>query len=590
MTNSSVQPTQPQVYASSTLAEVDDLLSRAQELQLSDAAGAFVLCEKALEEARRLDSSLGVGRSLYTRSRLFLQLSNPQSALADASAALLHFEALDDRWRTESTLNLLGLINSELGNLSAAHKYFLARYQLCAGRGGEAEAEAFLNLGYIHDYLGNHTDALSSYLKSQKLSSGRASSVDEARLLNNIGYSYYRLDQQTEALEHYRKALALSKADQNLYALLLDNIALALEKLGHYEHALEQQQQSLNLRKLLADKRGVSYSLDSLGSTYQKLGEVGKAQACLEQSLTLKEELSDQKGEAETLLLLGTLFLGQAQLGRALPLLQRALAAAAQSGSQDNLYKAHKALSETFKRSGHLAEALEHFEHYSEVKERVFNEVSNRTLSSLRVQFETEQAEQEREVYRLKNVELAHANAELQALNAKATNLLAQLERQAKEDALTGLSNRRHADLRLREEFARARRFNHALSVALCDIDDFKKINDTFSHHLGDEVLRVVARLFQDHVRKVDTVARYGGEEFLLLFPETSGAGAFTVCRELCQKVAAYPWGTLALGLSVTLSIGVSDDSSAVNHEKLVALADAKLYEAKRKGKNRVGC
>ena len=569
-------------------AEVDELISRAWELRFSDAEGALALCERALEEAEASTYRVGIALSLYVRCNLSLRLSNPQGALKDALAALPLFERLGDGRRTQNTLNMLGLINSELGELSEALKYYLARYHLCEGRGDEDEAEALQNLGYIHDYLGNHADSLAYNLKSWKLCTASGDRDGETRLLNNIGYSYYRLGHHEEALEHYRKALDLNGADENLRALLLDNMALAFEKLSDFENALAYQQQSLNLREAQGDKRGVSYSLDSLGSIHKALGEADEAQACLEQSLALKKALGDQKGEAETLLLLGGLFLDQEQQGRALPLLQDALLAATRSGSQDNIYGAHKALSEAFKRSGLLAEALEHHERYCEVKERVVNEASSRALGSLRVQFETEQAEREREIYRLKNVELVHANEELHRLNEQAAGLLARLERQAKEDALTGLYNRRHADARLREEFVRARRFGHALSVALCDIDNFKRINDTFSHAVGDEVLRTVARLFKGHLREVDTAARFGGEEFLLLFPETAAQGALTACDELRQRVAAFPWDEVAPGLTVTLSIGLSADTGAPDHEKLVALADAKLYEAKRSGKNQV--
>ena len=568
-------------------AEVDELISRAWELRFSDTEGALALCERALEAARRLSHQAGVALSLYVRCNLSLRLSNPQGALKDALAALPHFEALGDGRRTQNTLNMLGLISSELGELSEALHYFLARYYLCEGRGDEDEAEALQSLGYIHDYLGNHADSLAYNLKSWQLSTASGDRDGETRLLNNIGYSYYRLGQYDEALEHYRKALDLNGADENLRALLLDNMALAFEKLGDLTNALAYQQQSLSLREAQGDKRGVSYSLDSLGSIHKALGEDDEARACLERGLALKKALCDQKGEAETLLLLGGLFLDQEQPSQALPLLQGALLAATRSGSQDNIYGAHKALFEAFKREGRFAEALKHHELYCEVKERVVNEASSRALGGLRVQFETEQAEREREIYRLKNVELVHANEELHRLNEQAAGLLARLERQAKEDALTGLYNRRHADTRLREEFVRARRFGHPLSVALCDIDNFKSINDTFSHATGDEVLRVVAKLLEG-LRETDTAARYGGEEFLLLFPETAAPGAYTACDELRQRVAAYPWEAVAPGLGVTLSIGLSDDTGVPDHEKLVALADAKLYEAKHSGKDQV--
>ena len=592
------------------VAEVNDLLDRAWDVRFGDTQRALALCEKALEAAQALSYPSGVALSLYVRCNLFLRLSNPQQALKDALAALPCFEALGDGRRVENTLNMLGLISSELGDLNRALYYYLARYQLCEGRGDASEAEALQSLGYIHDYLGDHADALAYNLKSWQLRTASGNREGEAHLLNNIGYSYYRLGHFEEALEHYHKALSLGAAGrneagkneagkneaaeneagkngagENLRALVLDNMALALEKLGDFASALAYQQQSLDLREALCDKRGISYSLDSLGSIRRALGETNRARACLERSLALKKALRDLKGEAETLLLLGELYVGRPR--QALPLLQEALLAATRSGSQDNVYGAHKALSAAFKRCGLLAQALEHHERYCEVKERVFNEASSRALGSLRIRFETGQAEKEREIYRLKNVELAQANSALQALNEQAAELAARLERQAKEDALTGLYNRRYADARLGEEFVRARRFDHALSVALCDVDDFKHINDTFSHAVGDEVLRTVARLL-NQLREVDTAARYGGEEFVLLFPETAAPGAVAVCNDLRQKVAAHPWDAVAPGLAVTLSIGVSDDTSVCDCEKLVALADRKLYEAKRRGKNQV--
>ncbi len=563
--------------------EVDGLLGRAWEVRFSDPKGALALCKEALEEAQRLTCQAGVALSLYVRSDLSWRLSNPRGALADALAALPYFEALGDRQRIENTLNMLGVIYSELGELDTALHHYLARYHLCEGRGDASEAEALQSLGYIHDYLGNHAESLAYNLKSWQLCALHGDLDGETRLLNNIGYCYYRLNQHEDALEHYRKALASGKADSHLHALLLDNTALALKQLGDLQNALEHQQQSLALRQKNGDKRGISYSLDSLGSIYRALDEADKAQTCLEQSLALKEEVGDQKGEAETLLLLGTLLLDGLGTTRteALPLLRRALETAARIGNQDTVYAAHKALYRAFKQQGLLAEALHHHEHYCEVKDRVVNEASQRALGSLRVQFETERAEKELEIYRLKNVELERADREK-------SELLAQLERQAREDALTGLFNRRHADLRLAEEFTRARRFGHALSVAVCDIDNFKTINDTFSHQTGDTVLRTVAHLLKDHLREVDLVARYGGEEFLLLLPETSLQGAVAVCGDLCRKVETHPWDTVAPGLVVTLSVGLADDVSVANHEKLVALADAKLYEAKRSGKNQV--
>jgi len=210
-------------------------------------------------------------------------------------------------------------------------------------------------------------------------------------------------------------------------------------------------------------------------------------------------------------------------------------------------------------------------------------------------QLELERAEKRAELERFKNTELAQANAALQATLNENTVLLEKLQEQAlrleqqtREDALTGLSNRRHLEERLALEFNSAKRHGTPLCVALVDIDDFKGVNDTLSHQIGDAVLRTVAEIFGQFVRESDLVARYGGEEFVLVFPQTALSGALAVCERIREAVESYPWAHLHPDLEVTLSIGVAAELGVKDHEKVLLLADTKLYEAKHAGKNRV--
>lgn len=163
--------------------------------------------------------------------------------------------------------------------------------------------------------------------------------------------------------------------------------------------------------------------------------------------------------------------------------------------------------------------------------------------------------------------------------------LLAEL---ASRDSLTGLYNRRYFDQKLVEEFVRAARYGRPLSIAVCDIDSFKSVNDHLSHAVGDKVLARVAQLIRANTRDVDIAARYGGEEFVLLFNETPKTEAVQVCEALCKLIEGHPWHDLHPDLKVTVSIGVAEGLSADTSEKLLHGADLKLYEAKRRGKNRV--
>lgn len=178
--------------------------------------------------------------------------------------------------------------------------------------------------------------------------------------------------------------------------------------------------------------------------------------------------------------------------------------------------------------------------------------------------------------------------AELTRLHQQVSEQARQLEELSFRDGLTGVYNRRYLDKRLSEEFARAKRYAQPLSVLMCDIDAFKHINDTFSHAIGDDVLRILADILRRNTREVDFVARYGGEEFVVAFPATGIPHVLQAAEKIRLLVEAYPWQQLHPELHVTLSLGVSDDMSTANYEQLLKLADDKLYEAKRSGKNKV--
>ena len=188
----------------------------------------------------------------------------------------------------------------------------------------------------------------------------------------------------------------------------------------------------------------------------------------------------------------------------------------------------------------------------------------------------------------LPHAELLRLHRRLLAADVEKTRLLERLAAQSRTNALTGLANRRHLDERLAEAHALARRQGRALSVAMADLDDFKRINDRLGHATGDAVLRRVAALLRAHCRATDLVARYGGEEFCLVFFDADAPTAARAAAVLAQRVAAHDWAALHPRLRVTLSVGLSDRLHTLTHEGLLADADRHLYEAKRHGKNRV--
>jgi diguanylate cyclase (GGDEF)-like protein len=183
------------------------------------------------------------------------------------------------------------------------------------------------------------------------------------------------------------------------------------------------------------------------------------------------------------------------------------------------------------------------------------------------------------------------------AADSEKNSLLEQLqrqseafERQAREDPLTGLANRRALDELLAHEFARAGRSDQPLCVALVDIDHFKRVNDEHSHAVGDVVLKTIAARMRELCRDIDTVARWGGEEFALLLPNTRLSDALSVCERVRAGVDKLSFDTAVPGLHVTISIGLASHEGHVDYDRMLSQADAALYAAKHSGRNRVAC
>jgi len=197
------------------------------------------------------------------------------------------------------------------------------------------------------------------------------------------------------------------------------------------------------------------------------------------------------------------------------------------------------------------------------------------------------QVEQRTEELSNRNLALEQADREKSALLNTIQVQAGAFARQAREDALTGLSNRRHFDLSLGQEFLRRQSSGQEHWVAVGDLDDFKAINDRYSHQAGDDVLRAVSAVIERCMQGHGLAARYGGEEFALSFSSPAREDATARCEKIRREIselsfAAYP------DLRVTISIGINQAGIAAHHEKLLADADLRLYEAKHLGRDRV--
>jgi diguanylate cyclase len=177
---------------------------------------------------------------------------------------------------------------------------------------------------------------------------------------------------------------------------------------------------------------------------------------------------------------------------------------------------------------------------------------------------------------------------EMESLAKVAQHAIEEQRKKAMHDALTGLPNRESYQQRVKQEIHRIKRYGGSMSLMVCDIDLFKRINDNYGHLAGDKVLKIIAKSLQRNLRDSDFIARFGGEEFVALMPETSAEEAKLVAEKLRVKVESSPFNFKKEPVQITISFGISQFALGETIEEVFERADKALYKAKENGRNQV--
>lgn len=444
--------------------------------------------------------------------------------------------------------------------------------------------QAFLSAVAIFEDLGDRSAVCGLY-------------IDIGNTYRDAGMYEKSLDTCLHAADFARET-----GDREGEILSVGNAAQALMMLGRVDEAVSTGERALDLATPIGGHSLYS-ALVCLGRALVSAGRSSVAVPMFRQADAIWETMPNHvQTTCSTKLMLGEALVEANELTEALPVLRKTVELAALIDMKRDAARAHLSLSRLFKREGDYVLALEHFEEYHNLNARIFSEESDKRIKTILSQWETEKARQEAEIHRLRNVELTEANRALETANvllqdqaeelqAQAEELEAQaeeLERLATVDGLTDLYNRRYMHEWFSRKFVLAQGRAESLAVAMADVDHFKLINDRFGHQVGDFVLQTVARLIGSVCRRSDLAARYGGEEFVIVLPETDLDGALSLCERIRVSVEQYAWDEIRPGLSVTLSVGIAGDTSVVDYEAMLSVADEQLYLAKHAGRNRV--
>jgi diguanylate cyclase (GGDEF)-like protein len=579
-----------------TPAEIDAQVQRAWALRLQDIQTAIRLSREALEQAIAIGYPSGQAYSLRNLGVCDYRMGQYPRSLEELTAARCLLGELGDRHGEGWVLKNLGNTYQEMACYSDALRCDIESLALLRQTGDLSEEAGLLNnIGTLYVELALYPEALDYLLQAKRLYEQLGNTKWVAYVSTNISSIYIERGEYSLALELFTAALESArvtgeKAEEAEFMIHMGAIQIHLK---NYGMALDLCRQGLLLCQQTGNRVVEAMGWIHSGAACWELGQVAVAQEHYRHGLQIAEEIGHHFTQVKALLGLSRILISQARLEEAVRFLELARNLATDLGQKKLLYQAHQQLAMAWEAHKNFYQALEHYKIYFRMQQEVIGLETEMRINGLLVQADLEKVKREAEFYHLKNVELQRAYQELQRADEQKAEMLAQLqqltrqlEQISREDSLTGLPNRRYLDILLAREFERSLRFGSNFTIAMIDIDNFKQVNDTFSHPVGDQVLKELGRFLLENCRSVDAVGRYGGEEFMLLLVETSLPQAVEACDRLRLEVSHLNWAGICPGLGLTLSIGLAYNQGVSTLEEMVRLADEKLYSAKRSGKN----
>lgn len=414
---------------------------------------------------------------------------------------------------------------------------------------------------------------------------------------NQLGIVYGELGNDEASIAWHQRAMALAEHSGVPRMRAISRTNLAGRELEHGETLLNKQQteaaRAALERSLVLNEQALQIAVaagmqhvqvvirSNQGSALALLGRQQQAIEAFELQQQLAAARKDQAGKVQRAQYLARMYREAGELTLARRLAAEGLEIGEAAGAKNQLVSLYELASAMAEQQQEFAEALRLYKRFHALRGEMALDSAQQRARVLSVRLETERALAEAATARQNAQALLQANQEL-------TQRAEALGRDAMEDALTGLANRRRLDAYLNLRHEAARRAGSALCVALIDLDHFKRVNDAFSHSIGDQVLRQLSRLLQAHCRSQDLAARYGGEEFLIALDGVGLDDAVLICERLRQAIANHDWALIAPGLAVTASLGVCDIAQHPQWSAGMKQADTLLYQAKQSGRNRV--
>jgi|GEM_PF-3836533 diguanylate cyclase (GGDEF)-like protein len=568
---------------------IDSLISEAKKACQRNPEEVKQLAEEIEFFSQKDNYSHGVGMAQIFQA-FSLQVQGNLTEMFQKLEEVVKFsQETGDLWLEGEALAPMGVFYQQVGNYEASFECKLRAISLARKTGDTTTLTLTLNnIGIDYGRIGDPTLGCEYHLEALEIARKAHNVFGEAFSLYNLAIAYANTGDAENCLSYQEEALVLARqcGHRSLEAGVLREIAARYLQQGHHLEAVEFAQQSYEIAHRFGNAMIAGRALLLVGEIHQKQGKYAEAQAIFDKTLCDAKEAKFIRGEIIAYCHLGSNYTQQKQFNEAHQCLESALEILEQLQLPVELMEVYQALYQLAEAEGDFVTALAHYKQYDEYKSEVQGQKAHQRHSAISIKLKVEQAEREAKAEREKSEQLHQAYGEK-------TSLLEQLQAQQKElewlatrDALTGLYNRRFFEQQMNCVYSDAVANKTPLTVAIVDIDNFKKINDYYGHAIGDTVLQGVAQLFSENLPEGGTVARYGGEEFAILLAHTDAQGAKFVLNSLVRQVATLNWEQVSSDFRVTISVGFCDDMQVPHVEQMMLHADKALYHAKSSGKN----
>ncbi len=580
-----------------------------------DYGNAIKYLVQALEKSDKND---GLKVWIYfAMGNCYLYVGEHEEALVNYEKGLESLKDPDDLSTRVHFLNNAAITRELLGEYAEAiQNYLQAKAQAEQIPNNKFSAWIIYNLGNVYYSLGDYQKALDYHLEALSLYQDMNNGKETAGALTILALVYDQIGDKKIALIYYKRSHrflekigSVKEQDQ-----VLHNIARTLSQLGDFENALGYYLKAQELEQKSNEKERLTETLDNIGVLYLKTGDPETALSYHDKAQALSLEVGDTTVQIHSLLHIGDVYVEKGEYEQAKKQYAKALELAHTIDNQLLVLDSYKALFIVEQKLGLYESSYLYMLKYADLCDNICELENENKILGLQTKYNIEKKERElsllmkeQGIRKLKikkykrlsvlliaviiNVILLslairnrsrykrHANIKLKQRNQ-------QLDALSKTDTLTKLSNRRNIIEKIEYQQIAYERNGRPFTVMIADIDNFKKINDTYGHDAGDHILISLGNLIKDNIRKQDFIGRWGGDELILLLPDTPAKGGMILGEKIRTKVDKNSFYFNHHTLNTSLTIGIAEYRYDMGCTDLIKKADQALYNGKNLGKN----